>query len=251
MDTRKQNHNALIRARAQSAIEDLYHNATVTYPRDLHGRSDDYFQEWFNDAAEQEVDYLQHGGAYGHNYRATLAAPCNAGKFKSEAAQQYYIRKGMRAMHAEREDCGALTGWRVLEMAAGNVTLRRRLTKTFGARPLTRNNARWEQISEYGKLYQWGRGGRTLAPDQLYTDRGRTKIDIAELSAPALVELIQIVESFNHYVSAWCKDVPEEWREHCDYEDTEDRAAKRKAAAKKARETRERNAWACRGMVTQ
>lgn len=153
MKTRKQNHNALIRARAQSAIEDLYHNATVTYPRDLRGRTDDYFQDWFNSAAEQEIDYLQHGG-------------------------------------------------------------------------------------------------RTLAPDTLYSERGRAKVDPAELSIPACVALIRIVESFNRIVGAWCKGVPELWREHCDYEDSETLAAKRKASAQKARETRERNAWACRGMVT-
>ena len=39
METRKQKHHALIRDRAAEALADLYHNATVTYPRDLRGRS--------------------------------------------------------------------------------------------------------------------------------------------------------------------------------------------------------------------
>ena len=253
METRKQKHQALIRARAQSAVEDLYHNATVTYPHDLRGRSDDYFQSWFNAAAESEIDYLQSGGATPGDYRATLAAPCNAGKYKSEAARDYYIRKGMRAMRAERNDCGALTGWRALELAAGNTALARRLKKTYGARPLTRYDARWERISDYGKLYTYGRGGRTLAPDGLWRQDGRghgRKVDPAELSILGCVDLIRIVESFNAYVAAWCEDVPELWREHCNYEDAENLAAKRKISAQKAHETRERNYWACRDVVT-
>jgi len=253
MKTRKQTHNALIRDRAQTALGRLYHNATVTYPRDLRGRSDEYFESWFGDQAHFEIDYLQDGGAYGNNYRATLAHSANAGNLKSEKARAYYIARGMRAMRNERNDCGALTGWRALELAAGNNTLRRRLTEAFGARPLTRNNALWEYISDYGTLYTYGRGSRTLAPDGLWREDGRghgCKAGPAEMSIPACVNLVRIVESFNAYVQSWCEGVPALWAEHCDNEDTEALAAKHKASAQKARETRERNAWACRGMVT-
>lgn len=253
MSARKQAHNALIRARAESALADLYHNATVTYPRDLYGRTDDYFQLWFEGIVCFEIEYLQDGGAYGNNYHATLAAVCNAGKYKSECARQYYIAKGVRSMHAEREDCGALIGWHIIELAAGNITLRRQLTRTYGARPLQRSNSRWECISDYGTLYQYGRSGRTLAPDGLWREDGcghGCKVDVVELSILACVDLIRIVESFNEYVRDWCKGVPDIWREHCEAEDQEARAEKRAASQRKARETRERNSWACRGVVT-
>lgn len=260
METRKQKHHALIRDRAAEALADLYHNATVTYPRDLRGRSDDYFQSWFESAGKFEVDYLQSGGANGPNPRATFSAPCNAGKYHSERARAYYVAKSMRAMRAEREDCGALTGWRALELVVRKAqgksqsALWHRWFQSYFTMPkrseTKRHNARWEYISEYGKLYQYGRGGRTLAPDQLYSDHGHAKVDPAELSISACVDLIRIVESFNAYVGAWCKSVPEQWHEHCETEDAEARAAKRAAAQHKARETRERNYWACRDVVT-
>ena len=96
-----QRHEA-IRARATAAIADLYHNATLPRVRDLFGRTEDDVQGWLEGACEFEIDYLRGGGAYGDNYRATLAAPCNAGRYKSERARAYYIRKGMRDRDMER-----------------------------------------------------------------------------------------------------------------------------------------------------
>ena len=103
------------------------------------------------------------------------------------------------------------------------------------------------------RMFTYGRGSRTLAPDGLWREDGRghgCKAGPAEMSIPACVNLVRIVESFNAYVQSWCEGVPALWAEHCDNEDTEALAAKHKASAQKARETRERNAWACRGMVT-
>lgn len=206
---------AQVRDRAERALADLYHNATPSYPRDMHGRTADDFQSWFEGAAEFEIDYLQGGGAYGTDYRKTLAAECNAGRYKSAAAREYYVAKGMRAMRAERAKCAA-----------------------------------WERIEEYGDLYQYGRGGRTLAPDGLYSDRRGGKWYPAEHSIADCVELIRIVESFNRYVARWCADVPELWREHCADEDAQALAEKRAAAARKAKETRERRYWEARDVCT-
>ena len=243
----------LLQARAERALRDLYHNATVTYPREQYGRADDYFEQWFSDLAQFEIEYLQDGGSTPRNYRATLAAPCNAGQFKSEAAQRYYIAKGMRDRDLERADCGTLTGWRVFELMAGNTTLARRLNKIRKAHgPLNRHNALWECITDYGTLYQWGRGGRTLAPEDLIKQCGGDSFRIREPEGDneTLTRMIQIVESFNRYVSNWCASVPEQWREHCAEEDAEIIAAKKCAAAKKGKETRERHYWEARDLAT-
>lgn len=243
---------ALLYARAERALTDLYHNATITYPRDLYGRSDDYFQSWIDDAAQFEIEYIAGGGSTPGDYRATLAHPANAGKYKSAAARAYYIRKGLRDRNAERFDCGILTGWRVLELAAGNA----RLVKIMRGYPgATRNNALWERICEFGKLYQWGRGGRTLAPKYLVKQHGGSSFSIKddyaeEMNPAACVDLIGVLESFNRYVGAWCTGVPWMWREHCETEDAEEKAAKVRASVRKAKETRERNYWAARDMVT-
>lgn len=249
-----QRHEA-IRERAADAIRELYHNATLPWIKDLHGRSEDQCQAWLESACEFEMEYLQSGGCYGSNYRKTLQAPCNAGKYKSAAAQAYYVRKGMRAMHEERADCGMLTGWRVLELAAGNKTLARKLSPHYKGEPMTRNNSLWECATEYGKIYQYGRGGRTVAPADLVRTRGGSSFGMNEdycedRPIEACIRLIQVIESFNRYVTAWCKSVPEQWREYCAEEDADKAREKRRAAARKAKETRERNYWACRDVVT-
>jgi hypothetical protein len=226
-------------------LRDLYHNATPNYPS-LDDKEGAEFQAWFEDAAESEIDYLRDGGAYGTDYRKTLAAPCNAGRYQSEKARAYYIERGMRKMREERDDCGALQGWHMVELAAGNKTLARALKRIFRNRTPKRNNALWEFIGEYGKLYQYGRGGRTLAPDDLVRSRGMSwgiREDYAEeISIAACVRLIQIVESFNRYVAEWCRSVPEQWAEVVRERKAEERAQRRACLAKlrAAKQMRER-----------
>ena len=90
--TKTERHDA-IRARASQAIRDLYHNATPTWP-DLDDSTCHAFWRWLDYAASDEIEYLNDGGPYGNDYRATLAAPCNAGRYKSTAAQARYVDKG-------------------------------------------------------------------------------------------------------------------------------------------------------------
>lgn len=238
-----QQHEA-IRERAREALRNLYHNATPDYPRDLRGRSEEEAQAWFNGAAEFEIEYLKDGGAYGSDYRKTLSADCNAGKYASAQARAYYVAKGMRAMELERADCGALTGWRALEIAVerygkirpGIVQARIRTLRNRAAREgWKRNDSLWERIGEYGTLYQYGRGGRTLAPDRLVEQRGGSSFRIREDYADDLpigdvVELIRIVESFNAYVETWCsrENLGYMWCEHCACEDEEKRAQRKR-----------------------
>ena len=232
---RKQQHHEAIRERARRALVDLYHNATPRYPS-LEGDDAERFQSWFEDAAMFEIEYLRDGGAYGKNYRKTLAAPCNAGKYATERARDYYIAKGMRAMRDEREDCGMFTGWRALELAAGNAALAKVLRPHFKGREMRRNDSRWECIGDYGKLYQYGRGGRTLAPDDLIRMRGGSSFSINEdagndWSIADVVRLIRVLESFNRVVGEWCHSVPEQWEEL-----ERERRAEERAERKRARE---------------
>lgn len=78
--------------------------------------------------------------------------------------------------------------------------------------------AQWKKVGDYGTLYQYGRGGRTLAPEGLIKTGGGSSFRIREEIADdwnteALTELVLVLESFNKFVDAWCKDVPNLWKE--------------------------------------
>jgi hypothetical protein len=199
-----QRHEA-IRERARGAVLDLYHNATPSYPRcdaeDCNPSCErcEAFNGWFEDVARFEIEYLNDGGAYGSSadYRRVLMHDANAGKYKSAAARAYYVRWKLREMHEERARCNRLDS---------------RTTRLV--------NAQWERVrEEFGELYQWGRGGRTLAPKDLVKQRGGSSFAMIEdafdeKSIAATVDVVLILESFNAYVESWCKGVPEMWREH-------------------------------------
>lgn len=190
----KSERHVAIRERARAAIRDLYHNATPEYPRNVEDEHQDLFQSWFEGAAQFEIEYIQDGGAYGSNYPKTLRHEVHAGRFKSQAAQDFYVRKEMRKMRCERARCNSLDS-------------RERQT-----------NAQWERIGEFGKVYQYGRGGRTLAPEKLIRGSGyhwRVDEDYADdLPIADVVDLIHVVESFNRHCADWCASVPEQWREY-------------------------------------
>ncbi len=241
---RKQQQNELVRERARRALRDLYHNATPSYPS-LDGEEADRFQSWLEAAAEFEIDYLAGGGAHGRDYQKTLEHPANAGRYASPAARAYYVRKGMRAYREEIADCGAFTGWDVIELAAGNKHRAKVLRGLFKKRPMARGDAYWERITDYGKLYTWGRGGRTLAPDDLIRQGGGSSFGIREDYADELpirdvVHLIRVVESFNSYVQAWCESVPEQWAE-LERERKREERAEKKAARDRRREAEARH----------
>ena len=66
-----------------------------------------------------------------------------------------------------------------------------------------------QRITEYGKLYAWGRGGRTLAPDQLISQRGggafkiKGNSEFTDMSNADITDMIQVIEAFNKYVKDW------------------------------------------------
>ena len=64
------------------------------------------------------------------------------------------------------------------------------------------------RITEFGKLYQYGRGGRTLAPDGLVSSHGGSSFvlttkKIGQTKAE-VTDAIQIIEAFNQYINEWC-----------------------------------------------
>lgn len=75
------------------------------------------------------------------------------------------------------------------------------------------------RITEWGKLYQWGRGGRTLAPEDLVKTGGGSSFRVKDsdyfedMSNADLTDMIQVVEAFNKYVETWNKGIPEMWKE--------------------------------------
>lgn len=83
----------------------------------------------------------------------------------------------------------------------------------------------------FGRVYSWGRGGRTAAPDSLVEHRGggafRLTADrFAEWNAARLTEAVQVLESFAADVAAWNSAVPARWDDY-----TRDRAANESAWA--------------------
>jgi hypothetical protein len=79
-------------------------------------------------------------------------------------------------------------------------------------------------IKMFGRLYTWGRGGRTLAPEKLIRQGGGGSFSIGkaedynESSNAWLTEACQCIESFNAYVTAWNskENLTFLWNDHCE-----------------------------------
>jgi len=170
----------LVIDRLNSALKSLYHNATPNYPNAQNDYEAQLIQDWFQDAASDEIDYINDGGANG---TGTSTADFVASKFKTVKAQsmarKFYIKK----VASERA-----------------------------------SYAPWENVRKYGELFQHGRGGRTLAPESLVKSHGASftvkTVDDLDLNMSSMIELILILESFNSHVSGWNSCVPEQWADN-------------------------------------
>lgn len=176
-------------ARLDIALKNLYHNATPHYPsvvEDLCRDFDNAFSSW----AENEIYHLRDGGACGKTAYTDMKHIKD--KYKAaengllwEAAFRYYANKWREDQAESRE---------------GN-------------------------IIQYGKLYQWGRGGRTLAPDNLVKTGGGSSFwvkrgeDFAECSNAYLTTMILDIDAFNTYVEHWNEksNLQYQWQEECGY----------------------------------
>lgn len=74
-----------------------------------------------------------------------------------------------------------------------------------------------QKIYSFGEVYQYGRGGRTLAPEKLVKVKGGSSFtlkatwDNFDFNVEALTTAILILEAFNKLVKKWNKDVPDMW----------------------------------------
>ncbi len=74
-------------------------------------------------------------------------------------------------------------------------------------------------VKDYGPIYTYGRGGRTVAPSKLIIGKGGSSfrtatvndLDIEPLEARSLLRLLR---EFNRSVKAWNKCLPEQWDDH-------------------------------------
>lgn len=175
------NKNRIIDA-LNSALAGLYHNATIKrWPDDVSGCPG--FYDWLSDAGEHEVHYLNDGGATGRACYTTFEhIKREAAAFKSDAARARFLRLKRREYLRDR--------------AAGIES----------------------RIHEYGRIYAYGRGGRTLAPDAWASDRrgfSAKQYDYEDLTAERAADILRDVREFNAYICAWCDHAPEQYREEC------------------------------------
>jgi len=155
--------------RARTAVENMYHNATLHFPS---GTSDAHY-ELFQEMCSDEIQHLNGGGAYGapQSMREHFMST-----HKSTAAGRYAYAKYQRTKALEQE-----------------------------------RYARHERITEYGKLYTWGRSGATLAPSDLVRRRGGSSFSLScegfeHMNQGQLTRMTLTVEAFNRYVAQWCSE---------------------------------------------
>ena len=201
MKTRKQNQKKAIAARLESALENMYHNATPRHPyTDIPEALWNAYMENFNRAAGFEIEYLSDGLG---ELSGGLAAYVKyyAEEYKSNAACKRAARRAYRQRHPESVLIADL-------------------------------------IAEHGPLYTWGRGGRTLAPDGLIRQRGgscfsidTSAADYDEINRADMLELLSQVEAFNSYVERWnsAESLRDIWQNEAEYRAEEYRQERKEA----------------------
>ena len=197
--------HSMILNRACEALGDMYHNATLPYMETRNEYESESLQAFIYNQAEFELDHLNGGGAHGGDSTVNFVKS----QYKSTKAQNM-----ARKLYIQRRD-----------------------TEVMKYCPA-------ERITKFGKLYQWGRGGRTVAPNKLVNDRFSgfsVKQDVLEgMSTAELTELIIIVESFNQYVRSWCNSIGQQWN---DYKAENDLQAEIESMDRKTKKTRTVTAW--------
>ena len=72
-------------------------------------------------------------------------------------------------------------------------------------------------VKEYGPVYTYGRGGRTVAPSKLVVSRGASfrmaQVDDLDLSPLEARKLLKDIREFNRMVTSWNKSIPETWKD--------------------------------------
>lgn len=166
--------------RAIQAASSMYHNATPVYISPQNDKEAHMINEFIADQGEGEIDHIHGGGAHGGDSTTDFVA----NQYKTKEAQRI-----ARRCYVVRRD---------IEVS---------------------KYALYERIINYGTLYTYGRGGRTLAPSDLVDTRQghmqRPNMDFLEsLTRGGLTELILVVESFNKYVKDWNNSLDTLWNEY-------------------------------------
>lgn len=183
-------------ARLDTALRNMYHNATPHQPRNIPQELWDVYDQWFYDQASFEVEYISDG------LGMTKQEYLKQQKIGFDDNERYY--------------------WLV------------------------------SRITEFGKLYTWGRGGRTLAPNDLIKMRGGSSFSIRaadnwqEYSNEHITDMIEVIEAFNRYVHEWnSKDnLAEMWKYECEY-----RISELKEEAKTSRQYLKKLAVECKALM--
>lgn len=179
---KKQTNKKRIIDALNAELENIYHNATIRqWPDDIPGCP--AFFDWLGDAGSYEVDYLNGGGATGPDCYTTFEhIKREAAAFKSDAARARFLRMKRRDYLRDR--------------AAGIES----------------------RIHYYGRIYSYGRGGRTLAPDEWIIGRrefSAKQYDYEDLTAEQAADTLRDVREFNAYIRSWCDHAAESYREEC------------------------------------
>ena len=167
----KRQRRAALKKRLERALQNLYHNATPSYPETRNDYEWELFWCWFQDSACFEIEYLS--GLY-----ACIMPPTR------------HVTTAGRTYRRARQGSGCTSLDHV---------------------------ARFQRC--YGPFYQWGRGGRTLAPAAAITRRGGSSFTIntglgEEDSPAAMTELILQLEAFNDDVRRWNTGIPAQWQDY-------------------------------------
>lgn len=177
----KRENKQLLIDNLNTELQNLYHNATLKWADDISGF--DSFFDFTMQSAEYEVQWLNEGGACGLTpYNEMQHIKEKAAQYKSEAARRYFLRLKRKEYIAESS--GYITDY---------------------------------IVREYGAVYSYGRGGRTLAPESWINSRGRgfnpMQYEYDEISAEKAAEMLRDVKLWNKWVKSWCEYAPQNYRE--------------------------------------
>lgn len=176
----KREHKQLLINQLNNELQNLYHNASLSWADDISGF--DSFFDFTMQAAEFEVQWLNEGGACGLTfYNEFEHIKEKASKFKTEAARRYFLAMKRREYIAESGE--HITGY---------------------------------IVREYGAVYSYGRGGRTLAPENWIASTGRgfnpVQYEAEDISAEKAAVMLQDVRLFNSWVKSWCNFAPDNYK---------------------------------------
>lgn len=174
----KSEQRELVIARLETALENVYHNATIDYPSldddDLFSAD---FEGWLQGEVESAFDNIQSYDKWGSNRRSV---------FCKRWGQQEIPKKYVRRSNLLNPD------------------------RLYG-------------INEYGPIYSYGRGGRTVAPEQWTNRHGGSSFSIKKAedmtdrwTYDSVVQLVLLVEAFNAHVEDFCNRIKDGWKNYVD-----------------------------------